>query len=104
MEQEILRKGTSRQKLEIHINGECLVGRGRGEARVASESLDFAWHEIGRQGMSDTAWWCPTGAPGVIIIIKKKEAERIDVRLLQNPRRGQDARLASKSYGMHSMN
>lgn len=55
MEQEILRKGTSRQKLEIHINSECSVGQGEGEARVASESLDFAWHEIGRQGMSDTA-------------------------------------------------
>lgn len=56
MEQEILRKGTSRQKLEIHINSvNARWGRGRGEARVASESLDFAWHEIGRQGMSDMA-------------------------------------------------
>lgn len=54
MEQEILRKGASRQKLEIHINGERSVGRG-GVARVTSESLDFAWHEIGRQDRSDTA-------------------------------------------------
>lgn len=40
----------------------------------------------------------------MIVIIKKKEAERIDVRLLQNPQRGQDARLASQSYSMHSKN
>lgn len=55
MGQEILRKGASRQKLEIHINGERLVVRGGGVvARVTSESLDFAWHEIGRQDRSDT--------------------------------------------------